>query len=104
MNLTTDITFILGIIMTISFIVNIATELTKEFVPIPTKLWCILVATSIDMALLFASVSLKIMCFNAGYVILSLVGSFIIAFVAMYGFDTVRDLWIRFRNGEDINE
>ena len=103
MKITTDLSVLLGVIMALSFVVNIVVQLTKETVPIPTKLWCVLVAITIDLGVLFGASVLGILKINTGYVLLSVIGSFIIAYIAMYGFDTFKELWQRFKKGENIN-
>lgn len=104
MKITTDLSFILGVVMALAFLVNIIVQITKGFVPVPTKMWCVLVSVTVIMALLFAGTSIGILKINTGYIVLSLVGSFIISFIAMYGFDTFKELWQRFKDGENINE
>ena len=103
MKLTNDLSTILGVIMAIAFLVNIIVQLTKGFIPLPTKLWCILVAVTVVLAVLFVGVSMQLVELNAASVLLSLFGSFIVAFIAMYGFDTFKELWKRFKAGENIN-
>ena len=103
MKITTDLSVVLGVIMALSFVVNIVVQLTKGTVPLPTKLWCVLVAVTIDLGVLFGASALGILKINAGYVLFSIIGSFIIAYIAMYGFDTFKELWQRFKKGENIN-
>ena len=104
MKITTDLSFVLGVVMALAFLVNIIVQITKGFVPVPTKMWCVLVSVTVIMALLFAGTSIGILKINTGYIVLSLVGSFIISFIAMYGYDTFKELWQRFKDGENINE
>lgn len=94
----------LGVLMVVAFVVNIIVQLSKEFIPLPTKLWVLLVSAMVMVALLLAGVSFNIVKLDAGTVVLSLFGSFVVAYVAMYGFDTLKELWIRFKGGENINE
>ena len=103
MKITTDLSVLLGVIMALSFVVNIVVQLTKETVPLPTKLWCVLVSITIDLGALFGVSTFGILKINAGYVLFSIIGSFIIAYIAMYGFDTFKELWKRFKKGEDID-
>ncbi len=94
----------LGVLVAVAFAVNIIVQLTKEFIPLPTKLWCILVAITVNLSVLtFCSVS-GIAKVNAAGVIFSVFAGFIVAYVAMYGFDTLKELWQRFKEGENINE
>ena len=104
MKITTDLTFVLGVLMALSFVVNIIVQLTKGVVPLPTKLWCVLVAVTVDIATLFGITGLGFIEINAGYILFSIIGSFIVSYIAMYGFDTFKELWKRFKEGENINE
>lgn len=104
MNISTDLSTILGVIMAMAFLVNIIVQMTKAYIPLPTKLWCIIVSVSVVVAVLFAGVSFHMVDIGTGSVILSLMGAFIVAFIAMYGFDTFKELWQRFKKGENINE
>ena len=99
-----NISMWLGVLTVIAFAVNIIVQLTKEIIPLPTKLWVILVSATVILALLFAGVSFDVFKLNAGMVILSVIGSFVVAYVAMYGFDTLKELWQRFKKGDNINE
>lgn len=99
-----NISIWLGVLTVIAFAVNIIVQLTKEIIPLPTKLWVILVSATVILALLFAGVSFDVFKLNTGMVILSVIGSFVVAYVAMYGFDTLKELWQRFKKGDNINE
>ena len=104
MIMTNDLNNILGIIMAAAFLVNIIVQMTKGFIPLPTKLWCILVSLSVNMAGLFLAVCVNTIKLNTISILLSVFASFIVAFIAMYGFDTFKDLWQRFKDGENISE
>ena len=95
---------ILGLVMILSFAVNIVVQITKGFIPIPTKLWCIIVAIVINVGCLVGLASAGKIVINTALVIVSVVGAFFTAFISMYGFDTLKDLWERFKKGEDIND
>ena len=102
--ITNNIGNILGIVMVLAFVVNIIVQVTKEYIPLPTKLWCILVSASLILGCMFALFACGYIKLNALGVILGIVGSFIIAFISMYGFDTFKELWERFKEGENIND
>lgn len=95
---------LLGIVMLISFAVNIIVQLTKGFVPIPTKLWAIIVSAFVMVAVMYIGATYGAMQIDFAVIAASLLGSFIVAYIAMYGFDTLKDLWQRFKKGENINE
>ena len=93
-----------GVLTASAFLVNIIVQLTKSFVPLPTKLWCILVAITVNLGVLAFCSVLGIADVNAAGVIFSVFAGFIVAYVAMYGFDTLKELWQRFKKGENIND
>lgn len=104
MEIMNNASVLLGVLMVVAFVVNIIVQLTKEFIPLPTKLWVILVSATVTIALLMVGISFDVVRFDAGTVVLSIFGSFIVAYVAMYGFDTLKELWTRFKGGENISE
>lgn len=104
MKFTTDLSVMFGTILILAFAVNIIVQMTKSYIPLPTKLWCVLVAMTVNLGALFGAVSLGTLEISVGYVIFSLVGSFFVAYIAMYGFDTFKELWQRFKDGGSINE
>lgn len=95
---------LLGIVMLISFAVNIIVQLTKGFVPIPTKLWAIVVSAFVMVSVMYIGATYGAVQIDFAVIAASLLGSFIVAYIAMYGFDTLKDLWQRFEKGENINE
>ena len=95
---------VLGIVMALAFVVNIIVQVTKEYIPVPTKAWCILVSATLILGCMLGLVACGHIKLNALSIILGMVGSFIIAFIAMYGFDTFKELWERFKEGENIND
>ena len=104
MNISLDVNVLLGIVMFMAFFVNIVVQMTKNYVPLPTKLWCILVSLTVIVGVLFVICSMGLIELSTSYIVLSLFGSFIVSFIAMYGFDTFRSLWQRFKEGENIYE
>jgi hypothetical protein len=96
-NIPTNLESSLSIIMFMAFFVNIITQFTKSFVPIATKLYVIIVSFFVNLAFMLLG-TFKV---NIQMVFLS---SFIVAFISMYGFDTLKELWERFKKGENINE
>lgn len=104
MNIMNNISTLTGAIAAISFVVNIIVQLTKEYIPLPTKLWVVIVSVFVDISFVFIGSSFNIIKLDASTVILSVFGSFLVAYIAMYGFDTLKELWERFKGGENINE
>ena len=86
-----------------AFLVNITVQMTKAYIPLPTKLWCIIVAIIVDIGVLWAGADYGIFKWSVSAVMAFLFLSFIVSFVSMYGFDTFKNLWQRFKDGENIN-
>ena len=95
---------LLGMLTVISFVVNIIVQLTKGFVHIPTKLWAIIVSVLVMISTVYVGALYDVIQLNSAIIIASVFGSFIVAYIAMYGFDTLKELWTRFKKGENINE
>ena len=93
-----------GTLTFLAFVVNIIVQLTKEIVPLPTKLWCIIVAIAVDLSALFFFGAFNNIHCSTLMSIFAFFASFAVAYVAMYGFDTLKELWQRFKEGENINE
>ena len=98
--LTNNMNIILGVLMVLAFVVNIIVQITKELIPLPTKAWAIIVSLIVTISSTYIASSYKMFDFTISNIILSSVGSFIVAYIAMYGFDTFKELWERFRDGE----
>ena len=92
-----DITVISGALAVVAFLVTVIVQVTKDVVPIPTKAWVILVSLITIIGLYVAGVFLNLIEYNIAYIILALFSSFIIAYIAMYGFDTLKELYNRFK-------
>ena len=101
--ITNNIGSVLGIVMVLAFTVNIIVQITKEYILIPTKLWCIIVSAALIIGCILSLMAIGYIKFSLFAILLGIVGSFIVAFIAMYGFDTFRELWERFKRGENIN-
>jgi hypothetical protein len=99
-----ELTLYLGLLMVLAFVVNIIVQMTKGFIPLPTKLWCIIVSAAVNIFALIGASSKGKIELSVLTVIFAIVGAFIVSYVAMYGFDTFKDLWERFKNGENINK
>lgn len=103
MKAVNDINTILALVCAVSFVVNIIVQLTKGYIPVPTKLWCIMVAFMVDISLLLIGAHLGLCQISIATSVFSFLSSFVIAFIAMYGFDSFKNLWLRFKAGENIN-
>lgn len=99
-----DMSVLCGIIAVAAFVVSVIVQLTKDFIPMPTKLWVIIISLIVTACAYAAAVSLGYAKLHLGLIILSVFGSFIVAYIAMYGFDTAKELWERLKNGGNIND
>ncbi len=99
-----DISMIFGMLTVLAFVVNILVQVLKGMVPIPTKVLCLIVALAVNIASLIIFESEGYIAFDLTNIVVAVMGSPVIAFISMYGFDTFKELWERFKNGEDIDE
>ena len=86
-----------------AFSVNVIVQMTKAYIPIPTKLWCMAVSILINMGILWACADMGILKWNFANVFVFFFSSFLLSFISMYGFDTFKEMWQRFKDGENIN-
>lgn len=99
-----DSTILIGGAMVLAFVINIIVQITKNIIPMPTNLWCMIVSLVVNIAGLVGLHSMGKIIINGAVIVITVAGSFFTAFIAMYGFNTLKDLWSRFKEGENINE
>ncbi|MBQ4526964.1 MAG: hypothetical protein II998_02720 [Clostridia bacterium] len=99
-----ELSTMIGLLTAASFVVNIIVQMTKNFVPIPTKLWCITVSATVSATALLVANANNYIKLTPSEICLSLISSFVVAYVAMYGFDAAKELWRRLHGGENIND
>lgn len=95
----------LGVLGGLAAIVNIIVEIGKDFFPkIPTRLVALI--TSLIVCLLYSLVTLG--GFNLNAVASGIFSGFVVAYVAMNGFDVLKDIGSRFdvkiKEGDDGEE
>lgn len=85
---------VLGVIGILAAIVSIFTELFKNIIPksFPTKALVMITSLIITLGfiLIFCAISIKMIAFG-------IIGSFVVAFVSMYGWDTFKEIIIKFK-------
>jgi len=85
---------ILGIIGILAAIVSIIVEVLKRIIPnsFPTKALVIIVSFVITLAFIFifCKINIKIIALGA-------VGSFVVSFISMYGWDTFEEIIRKFK-------
>lgn len=99
-----NINIIIAILTAVVFAINVTVEMTKEFIPVPTKLWTIIVSVIYTALSMISAISFGIISGSAGNICLLIPFSSVAAYVAMYGYDTAKELWDRLRKGDDSNE
>ena len=98
-NIITDGIAVISVIGTIAFIVSLIVELTKKIKPfslIPTQLWCIIVSAVLCVTGYIAYsiyAGLPLIWYLAGD---AFIASFIVAYIAMYGWDILKALYDRY--------
>lgn len=92
---------LLGTVSGLAFIVSLITEVLKNLLPkkFPTKLLVMIISLilTIGFVLLFGGVSV----INGVY---GAIGSFIVSFVSMYGWDSFKELYNRFKYKKENND
>ena len=97
-------TEIIAVAAVLAFVVNITVQLTKEIIPLPTQLWTVAVSLVVTIASACAAAERGVMEMTSGLVVGAIAVSFVIAYISMYGFDMFKNLWNRFKDGENINK
>ncbi len=90
---------IIGILGALAFTVSLITELLKDMPgikKIPTKAFVILVSLIVTVAALLVYVSYAHIVLLWYYVTLAVFAAFVVAYIAMYGWDTLKELKDRF--------
>lgn len=91
----------LGMIGILAAIVSIITEVLKKIVPrgFSTKVLVMIISLVITLsfALIFCTIDAKIIVFGV-------IGSFVVAFISMYGWDTFKEIVTRYKCSFLINK
>jgi hypothetical protein len=97
--ITNNLVVILGMVGALAFMLNIIVEITKDIgflKRIPTTAYVLLLSPILCVLAYFSYVSymeLKVYWYMLFFVIM---GSFVVAYVATYGWDKLFELWKRF--------
>lgn len=101
--LAQNATAIIGILGALAFMVVVMVELTKELPLVkkmPTKLWTIIVSMVVCIAGIIIYFAMTAAALHWYYVALAFFAAFIVAYIAMYGWESTKDLWDRFKKNE----
>lgn len=90
---------IIGVLGALAFMVSLITELLKDMPGIkklPTKTFVILVSLVVTVTALLIYVAYAHVMLLWYYVALAVFAAFVVAYIAMYGWDTLKELKDRF--------
>ena len=99
-----NMTIILAIIGTLAFFVSLITQVIKGigiFARVPTDILVVVLSIGITVAAFVAYMQYIQMTTLWYMVLAAIIAGFVVAFVAMYGWEKLSDLWKRF--GKDVN-
>mgnify|MGYP000283659565 FL=1 len=99
-----NMTIILAIIGTLAFFVSLITQVIKGigiFARVPTDILVFVLSIGITVAAFVAYMQYIQMTILWYMVLAAIIAGFVVAFVAMYGWEKLSDLWKRF--GKDVN-
>ena len=97
--LIANMTLVLGIIGVIAFLVSAITQVIKNigiFSKIPTGIIVFVLSISITVAAFVAYMQYIHMTILWYMILAAIIAGFIVAFVAMFGWEKLSDLWKRF--------
>lgn len=97
-NLLTGGVTLVTLIGALSFFVSIIAQLTKEFIPkvIPTKLYVLILSVAVTVTAVLSYLSYKSVDIKLYLILGSLAMGFVVAFIAVYGWDEFKELKDRF--------
>lgn len=102
--LTSNIMIILAVIGAIAFIVSVITQVIKGvgvFAKIPTDGLVLVLSIGITVAAFVAYMQYLHMTILWYMVLAAIIAGFVVAFVAMYGWEKLSELWKRFGKNVD---
>ena len=98
-----QITTLMGAVGAIAFVVSVITQVLKGVKPLdklPTDILVFILSIALTLVAYFAYASYVELAILWYYVVGAVIGGFIVAFVAMYGWTKLKELWDRFKTGE----
>ena len=101
--LIANMTIILAIIGTIAFLVSVITQVIKNisiFNKVPTDIIVLVLSIGITVTAFIAYMQYIHMTILWYMILAAIMAGFIVAFVAMFGWEKLSDLWKRF--GKDV--
>ena len=98
-----QVTTLMGVVGAIAFVVSVITQVLKGVKPLdklPTDILVFILSIVLTLVAFFAYASYAGLTVLWYYVVGAVIGGFIVAFVAMYGWTKLKELWDRFKTGE----
>ena len=98
-----QITTLMGAVGAIAFVVSVITQVLKGVKPLdklPTDILVFILSIVLTLVAFFAYASYAGLVILWYYIVGAVIGGFIVAFVAMYGWTKLKELWDRFKTGE----
>lgn len=98
--LTQNAVVIMGIMGFLAFVINIIVEMTKELPVIkkmPTKAYVLIVSVVVCVLAIIIYAAVVGMQLQWYYIVLAIFGAFIIGYLAIYGWDTLKELYDRYK-------
>lgn len=98
-----QITTLIGAVGAIAFVVSVITQVLKGVKPLdklPTDILVFILSIVLTLVAFFAYASYAGLIVLWYYIVGAVIGGFIVAFVAMYGWTKLKELWGRFKTGE----
>jgi len=95
-----DTATLIAILSVLTFVVNVIVEVVKDlpfFKKLPTKLVVLVIAIIITVCALVAYCQYKNIVIMWYFIAGAIVVAFFVAYAAMYGFDTLKELWDRYK-------
>lgn len=95
-----QITTLMGVVGAIAFVVSVITQVLKGVKPLdklPTDILVFILSIVLTLVAYFAYASYVELAILWCYVVGAVIGGFIVAFVAMYGWEKLSDLYSRFK-------
>lgn len=97
-----QITTLIGAVGAIAFVVSVITQVLKGVKPLdklPTDILVFILSIALTIVAFMAYVEYSAMILVWYYIVGAIIAGFIVAFVTMYGWTKLTELWGRFKTG-----
>lgn len=100
-----DLVTVLAAIGILSFISSLIVQVTKEIpgiASIPTKLWAIIISMIVCILAVVIYFQVKQIELIWYHIIFAILAGFIVSFIAIFGWDTFKELYDKFKYGAEL--